>query len=166
VLPDDSKQIPLGAEPPDGRLVRTLTRADIAEVQVVAKESGLTIALPQPNPDRSTPALGTVSVLVCQVQTKIVGLLAWRDLGEEAEILDLGVLPNHRYRGYASSLLKDFVQRESQSAIQKIFLEVRESNEAAIALYKKFGFQITGRRPNYYRNPEENALLMTLSLPA
>lgn len=93
-------------------------------------------------------------------------MIAWRGLGEEAEILDLAVHPDHRRHGYASALCKNLVQRISQSAVQKIFLEVRESNVAAVALYKKFGFQISGRRPNYYRNPAENALLMTLSFPA
>lgn len=164
---DDSKEIPPGAQPPDDdRVVRPLTRPDIAEVQAVAKDSGLTFAPPPLNPGESISAVGTVSVFVCEADRKIVGMIAWRDLGEEAEIFDLLVHPNHRRHGYASCLLKDFVRHVSQSAIQKVFLEVRESNTAAIALYKKFGFQISGRRLHYYRTPEENALLMTLSLQA
>jgi len=135
-------------------------------VEAILKASGLTFVLPAPPPLDPIPAFGTVAVLVCEFQGKIVGMIVWRDLGGEVEILDLAVHPNHRRHGHGSFLLKTFVQRLSQSAVQKIFLEVRESNVAAIALYRKLGFQISGRRPNYYHNPEENALLMTLWLRA
>src|SRR5262249_50495654 len=110
--------------------------------------------------------IGEILSFVCEQHGQVVGVLQWRNLSEEAEILDLAVDPNHRRHGKASFLLSKFVQHISRSAVKKIFLEVRESNAAAISLYKKFGFQIGGRRPNYYRNPEENALLMSLSLPA
>ena len=74
--------------------------------------------------------------------------------------------PDHRCKGNAAFLLENFLHYASQSAVKKVFLEVRESNVPAIAVYKKFGFQIYGRRPDYYRNPEENALLMSLSFAA
>jgi ribosomal protein S18 acetylase RimI-like enzyme len=48
--------------------------------------------------------------------------------------------------------------------VNKLFLEVRESNEAGIAFYEKMGFAKTGRRPGYYREPEEAALLMEKKL--
>jgi ribosomal-protein-alanine acetyltransferase len=110
--------------------------------------------------------IGEILTFVIEKKGQVVGLLEWRDLGEEAEILDLAVHLNHRRQGHGCFLLRTFVQHILQPAVQKIFLEVRESNIAAIALYKKLGFQISGRRPNYYRNPQENALLMTLWLQA
>ena len=106
--------------------------------------------------------IGEILTFICEQDHEPVGLLQWRHLGEEAEILDLAVRQNHRRHGLASFLLQKFLDHISRSAVRAIFLEVRESNSAAVALYEKFGFQITGRRPNYYRNPEESALLMNL----
>jgi len=108
--------------------------------------------------------IGQIRTVVCEQNHCLVGLLEWRHLGEEAEILDLAVRQDHRRRGVASFLLQNFLDYLSHSPIRAIFLEVRESNSAAIALYKKFRFQITGHRPNYYRDPEESALLMNLLL--
>src|SRR5262249_11342007 len=99
-------------------------------------------------------------------QGKIVAVLQWRNLGEEAEILAIAVDLNYRRQGNASFLLTNFVQHLRQSAVRKILLEVRESNVAALTLDRKFGFQISGSRTSYYRNPEESALLMNLSLQA
>jgi len=110
--------------------------------------------------------IGEILTFVCEENGQLVGVLQWRHLREEAEILDLAIETNHRRHGHASFLLENFFQHVAHATVQKIFLEVRESNTAAIALYKKFGFQFTGLRRNYYRNPEESALLMSLSLKA
>ena len=167
MLPHDANEISPGPKSPDdGRLVRPCARADFAELEAILKESGLTFVLPALPPLDAIPAFGAVAVLVCEFQRTIVGMIAWRELGGEVEILDLAIHPNYRRHGHGFFLLKTFVQNLCQSAVQKIFLEVRESNAAALALYRKLGFQISGRRPNYYRKPEENALLMTLWLRA
>jgi ribosomal-protein-alanine acetyltransferase len=110
--------------------------------------------------------IGQIRTFVCEQNHHLVGLLQWRYLGQEAEILDLAVRQDHRRRGLASFLLQNFLDHFSHSAVRAIFLEVRESNSGAIALYKKFRFQITGRRPNYYRDPEESALVMNLLFEA
>lgn len=124
--------------------------------------------------DLCAPALGELQraryagigeILSCVVEKdgQVLGVLRWRDLGEEAEIVDLAVDPGCRRQGHAAFLLRNFLGRVAEPAAKKIFLEVRESNAGAIALYQKFGFEISGRRPRYYRNPEENALLMALA---
>lgn len=107
--------------------------------------------------------IGEILTFVCEQDHEPVGVLQWRHVGEEAEILDLAIRQDHRRRGLALFLLQNFLDHLSHSAVRAIFLEVRESNSAAIALYKKVGFQISGRRASYYRNPEESALLMNLS---
>lgn len=112
----------------------------------------------------SQAGIGETLTFVCVEHLEITGFLQWRNLGSEAEILDLAVRLDHRRRGHASSLLRHFLQ--FVAGVTGIFLEVRESNAAAIALYEKFGFHVTGRRPNYYRHPEEAALLMSLRFPA
>lgn len=147
-------------------MFRPFAIGDLAEVDAILKESGLNLALPTVAPSDPVAAFGVSAVFVCEFQKKILGVIAWRNLGEEAEILDVAVSRDHRRQGHGFFLLKSFVQRLSELSVQKVFLEVRESNEAAISLYKKLGFQISTFRPNYYLNPQENALLMTLSLPA
>jgi [ribosomal protein S18]-alanine N-acetyltransferase len=109
--------------------------------------------------------IGEILSFVVEKNGQVAGVLQWRNLGEEVEILDLAVDPAYRRQGHAAFLLRNFLKEASRSAVKKVFLEVRDSNAAALALYQKFGFQISGRRPNYYRNPRENALLLALAIP-
>jgi len=114
---------------------------------------------------QSTSAtVGSNSIYLCELDDRVVAVLRWRDLGEEAEILDLAVPIRYRRKGYARSLMTDFVRMASEHGVRDVFLEVRESNAAALALYRQLGFELSGRRPNYYRDPVEAALLLHLRL--
>jgi ribosomal-protein-alanine acetyltransferase len=138
--------------------------ADRDAVRAILEEANL--SAPSPGDwERVTHArIGEVLSVVCERRQEVVGVLQWRNLDGEAEILDLAVSVNHRRYGVATFLLKNFLRQAAASGTQQVFLEVRESNAPAITLYRNFGFQITGRRPNYYRGPEEAALLMRLVL--
>jgi ribosomal-protein-alanine N-acetyltransferase len=136
---------------------RDAVRAILAEADLAAPSPG--------DVERATHVrIGEVLTFVCERDEELVGVLEWRHLGSEAEILDLAVRIAARRHGFATLLLKTFLRQAASSGTQQVFLEVRESNTAAIALYRKFGFQVTGRRPNYYRCPDEAALLMQLVL--
>lgn len=75
----------------------------------------------------------------------------------EADIARVAVLPAYRRQGIATQLLlKSFEDNQADCA----FLDVRESNTAAINLYKSLGFEQVGTRKNYYSDPTENAILM------
>lgn len=76
----------------------------------------------------------------------------------EAEILNLAVHPAYRRSGIATALLTHVLARSGST----LFLEVRESNRAALALYQKFGFREIGHRANYYNSPDEAAIVMRL----
>lgn len=81
----------------------------------------------------------------------------------EVEILTFCVLPSYRRQGIASQLLLDLIQYLSSFGKILCYLEVEENNFSAIELYKKFGFKIYGKRPDYYRQPngiQTAALLM------
>ena len=82
----------------------------------------------------------------------------------EGNITNIGVLPEYRRQGLASLVLSALVDFAREKGIPNIFLEVRESNFGAIALYEKFGFVLCGRRPKFYRTPTEDALIMALTL--
>ena len=76
---------------------------------------------------------------------------------DEADIARVAVLPEYRRRGVATQLLlKSFEDNKAEC----VFLDVRESNAAAIMLYKSLGFEQIGIRKNYYSDPTENAILM------
>ena len=92
------------------------------------------------------------------------GFILGRLTTGEAEILDLAVRPGSRRRGDATALTEFLLRRFRILGAQKIFLEVRESNQGAISFYDTMGFRPAGTRPNYYRNPVEAAVLLMRSL--
>jgi [ribosomal protein S18]-alanine N-acetyltransferase len=95
---------------------------------------------------------------------EIAGFISGRRILEEGEILNLAVQPRTRRNGVAKALLEALLEEFRREEVLQVFLEVRESNEAAIAFYLKSGFQQAGKRPGYYRKPEEAALVLNLNL--
>ena len=87
----------------------------------------------------------------------IVGFLVTRMVAEgECEILNVAVAPGFRRRGIARDLLSVLLR----TFAGVIFLEVRESNQAAQNLYQSLGFQRVGTRPDYYREPPEHGIVL------
>lgn len=90
------------------------------------------------------------------VKGQIAGyLVAWLIPPYECQIGSIAVLPEFRRKGIAAGLLKVLCGTCSINGIQDIELEVRVSNTAAIELYKRFGFKITGVRKGYYQDGED-----------
>jgi len=89
----------------------------------------------------------------------LLGFILYYNLAPEIQILNIAVRKSARSMGVGSLLLKEALSCEN---ISLATLEVRESNFAAINLYKKFGFKIDGLRKNYYTHPREDAMLMSL----
>lgn len=96
---------------------------------------------------------------------QVIGYIMARLSGEEGEILNLAVAPGYRRRGLATALLRAGLVRMFDSGAVEAYLEVRESNSAAIGLYQEHGFRPVGLRPDYYRNPREAALVLRCGLP-
>jgi [ribosomal protein S18]-alanine N-acetyltransferase len=91
------------------------------------------------------------------VDGQVMGFLVARQTAPgEREILNLAVDPSQRRRGVASALLRAELGREKN----QWFLEVRESNTAALKLYQKAGFRVAGKRESYYNNPPEPGIVM------
>ncbi|HUF05042.1 MAG TPA: GNAT family N-acetyltransferase [Aridibacter sp.] len=80
----------------------------------------------------------------------------------EAEILNIGVLASFRHRGIGRALLDEVLSQLRSLGRGTIHLEVRARNRSAIRFYDRFGFEITGFRPAFYREPADDAVLMTL----
>ena len=97
-------------------------------------------------------------------EEKVAGFLILSAVLDEAEILEVAVDVNLRRKGIASELMSGIFDWCEKNGITQIFLEVRESNLPAKKYYCKFGFSESGLRKNYYKNPSENAVLMSRKL--
>lgn len=94
---------------------------------------------------------GVTALLARQGRHTFCGFILARTVVDEAEILLVGVLPEDRGSGIATALLDSFLKQAADLGLSKVFLEVREDNDAARALYKRMGFVQIGRRDQYYR---------------
>jgi [ribosomal protein S18]-alanine N-acetyltransferase len=102
--------------------------------------------------------------LVAHAGRGIAGYLIGREVAGTGEVLNLAVAPDFRRRGVARALLRAGLNFLRKRRVEEVFLEVRESNESAQALYLSAGFRPVGQRAGYYRNPREDALVLWLPL--
>lgn len=102
--------------------------------------------------------------LTAQEGEDVVGYVGMHHVLDEGHITNVAVAPSHRGQGIAKVLIGALVGWSEEHGLSFITLEVRASNEGAKALYRGFGFQHVGVRKGYYKNPPEDALLMTLFL--
>jgi ribosomal-protein-alanine N-acetyltransferase len=84
---------------------------------------------------------------------------------DEGSITNVATHPAARRKGLGRAVVGALLAKASELALAFVYLEVRPSNEAAIALYQSLGFETVGRRKNFYRHPTEDALLMQAAIP-
>jgi ribosomal-protein-alanine N-acetyltransferase len=95
----------------------------------------------------------------------IIAYAFWRMVLTELHIIRIAVAPDYRSRGVASWLIEQcFKLAQQKKDFDSVYIEVRPSNNAAIALYRKLGFYVIGTRPNYYPESNEDALVMKKQL--
>ncbi|MHB8413325.1 MAG: ribosomal protein S18-alanine N-acetyltransferase [Candidatus Acidiferrales bacterium] len=114
--------------------------------------------------DYEALARGAEPCFVAKDGARVVGFLMARKLADEMEILNLAVHPAARRQRFASRLLHQAMDWDANNKIGKVHLEVRASNAAARAFYERHGFRATGIRANYYRDPDEDAVLLTAAM--
>jgi len=101
---------------------------------------------------------------VASCDGRVAGFIVARNTApDEREILNVGVLPEYRRLGLGERMLRQLVHSGRPG---EVFLEVRESNHEARRLYERIGFISVGRRPNYYEDPPETAVIMRISADA
>ena len=98
--------------------------------------------------------------LVAMDGDTVAGYIGSQSVLGEADIMNVAVAPQYRRRGIAEALLGELQQVLKAQGVYCLTLEVRVSNDAAIALYEKLGYREVGRRPNYYHRPKEDALIL------
>ena len=98
--------------------------------------------------------------LVALAGDVVTGYVGSQSVLGESDMMNVAVHPDYRRQGIAEALVTHLVQALREKGNHCLTLEVRVSNAPAIALYEKLGFTQVGRRPNYYRNPKEDALIL------
>jgi ribosomal-protein-alanine N-acetyltransferase len=145
-----------------GLSVRRMVEADIPAVTAI---DHISFSLPWPESsyrfelEHNPNSRCWVAVL----KNEIAGILVLWKVLDEAHIGTLATHPDFRQRGVGRILLSRALLEAREEGCTTSFLEVRNTNLAAQALYNQFGYEITGRRPHYYHDTHEDALLMTLT---
>ena len=98
--------------------------------------------------------------LVAVDQGTVAGYVGSQTVLGETDMMNVAVHPGHRRQGIAEALINALVTELREMGSHCLTLEVRASNSPAIALYEKLGFRQVGRRPNYYRHPREDGLIL------
>ena len=98
--------------------------------------------------------------LVAREQERVVGYIGSQSVMGESDMMNVAVDPDFRRAGIGQMLISRLIEDLKDSGNHCLSLEVRASNAPAIALYHKLGFAQVGRRPNYYRNPKEDAYIL------
>lgn len=102
--------------------------------------------------------------LVAVEDERVVGYVGSQSVPPEADVMNLAVAPEYRRKGIGSALMQALTELLHTNGMESLFLEVRASNDPAIALYQRFGFVQVGRRKKYYVNPTEDALILRKEL--
>jgi [ribosomal protein S18]-alanine N-acetyltransferase len=155
--------MPAETRPAPAWKIRTFRSNDATALAKVLQNAAEAAHWPLESYARMTNLPGAVG-LVCETENGITGFLVARQVADEAEVLNLAVRTEARRQGQASALLAAAFDQFRNLGVIRIFLEVRESNQPAIAFYRKHGFLPSGRRKAYYRDPIEDALCMEKKL--
>jgi len=100
---------------------------------------------------------------VAELDGKIVGMIVVWLIIDEAHVATIATHPDFRRRGIGTKLLSHALRLMMDEGASSSFLEVRESNFSAQEMYRKFGYEVSGRRPRYYKDNNEDAILMNLA---
>ncbi|HXW91953.1 MAG TPA: ribosomal protein S18-alanine N-acetyltransferase [Terriglobales bacterium] len=143
--------------------IRFATLDDISSLLAIEKDALTAAHWSREQYQSACFASGTQRILlVIEEDSTLRGFLVGCAVGEEWEIENLAITGPARRRGLGQRLLRHFLNLARGRQAVSIFLEVRESNHAARCLFEQSGFIACGRRTNYYRNPEEDAVIYNL----
>ena len=145
--------------------IRLAAPSDLAQLVAVSEAAGSAAHWTRPQwldifHSQNPPRLAWIAERPQDLETSAVGFLVVQCGSPEWELENMAVLPAFRRRGVGAALLAALLQEARTRQAERILLEVRASNLSAIRLYGQAGFQPLARRPGYYRNPAEDALIL------
>ena len=130
-------------------------------VGAVAKLEAMCFSCPWSENAISGELTNPLSLWIVAVDNDCVaGYVGSQSVMGEADMMNIAVAPEYRRQGIAESLVNALISQLKSNDVHCLTLEVRASNDPAIALYQKLGFLQVGRRPNYYTAPKEDALIL------
>ena len=142
-----------------------IRKMTIEDVPAVAQIDRLSFTLPWPEHSFQYEVLEN-RVARCFVaeteENRIAGMVVSWIIVDELHIATIATHPDFRRMGIGARILTEALAEGRAAGARLAFLEVRATNEAAQAMYRKFGFEVTGKRPRYYKDNGEDAILMTL----
>ena len=143
-------------------MIRKMTLEDVPHIAALEK---LCFCDPWSERSIATELENSLSLwLVWEEEGKVLGYIGSQSVPPEADVMNVAVAPEGRRRGIGKALIRELSQVLHSQGIESLFLEVRASNAPAIALYEGLGFEFVGRRPRYYVNPVEDALILRKEL--
>lgn len=142
----------------DNLIIRKGTPADVGSI---AEIETLCFAHPWSETDLLGGFDNFTHYFVAESEGELLGYCGMQVIAGEGYITNVAVKPQHRKQGFGLKILEELLNFARVEELQFVTLEVRESNAPAINLYKKMGFEEVGKRPNFYRDPKEDALLLT-----
>ncbi len=148
---------------PEGISIRALRSEDVEAVAAIEREAFTTPWEPRTFAgllDRS----GVELVVMTDATDAVIGYSVLWCILDQGELANIAIAPGFRGRGLGARLLEHVLERARARGVRKVFLEVRASNEAAHALYARFGFEEVGRRRGYYERPQEDALVLVAAI--
>jgi len=142
--------------------IRKMILADLEQVVAIDQ-----VSFSLPWPARSFQFELTDNVAsrswVAELDGRIVGMIVLWLIVDEAHIATIATHPDFRQQGIGKKLLINALGTVKAEGAQRAFLEVRAANTLAQEMYRKFGFVVDGRRPRYYKDNNEDAILMSLN---
>ena len=152
-------------------IIMRMSEHDLLEIVEIEEQSGLSrwgwaayyAELQSGNRELMLVARPTRSAII-KSTTPIAGYIVARETAGELHINNVAVRPEFRRRGIGAALLDSVIQEARRRKANTAFLEVRSGNYAAQALYEKCGFRAIAQRANYYSEPREDAVVMSLVL--
>jgi ribosomal-protein-alanine N-acetyltransferase len=103
-------------------------------------------------------------VMLLREGDALAAFLVYWLVEDELQVLNVATAPTRRRRGHAARLIEHAIVAARRAGCLRVLLEVRRSNQAAMRLYRKYGFRPIGVRAHYYANEHEDAIVMRLSL--
>jgi len=146
--------------------IRPATPADVPRMRALEREAETSAHWAEREYDAlfAPEAPKRLALVAGEGQGGIYGFIVARCGLEEWEIENVVVAPECRRGGVGTRLVQDVLHQAVELGATSVLLEVRESNRPARKLYERLGFVEVGRRNRYYENPEEDALLLKISV--
>lgn len=142
--------------------LRPIKKEDIAAILEIEKQS-----FPEPYSEavfQDELKITCSNLWVAEVDSQLAGYIDFWIIHDEIELISIAVHPQFRRQHVGEALMNQMIQMAQTKNIHIIYLDVRESNLGAQALYERFGFKRVGVRKRYYKNNHENALIMVKEL--